>query len=564
MADEEAVQTDEPQDDDSSAEQTRPRKKRRLLPQTTPGKGSCLVTLFLILLVPTVWLIFLLDTDNVPWRHSMSWTRITLQIVLVAVIPIFVYRAIRSWLETEKSRFPDIDYAWQAGVAALEENGMSLQSAPIFVVIGSRGEALERAIMSAADFDLRVSNVPEGPAPLHWYANPDAIFLFCSETSWLSSLTRAFDDFVAEARSQGATDQEDVPAADLSAVSAAGGETAPEPGEPGGTIMLGDFMQPESQSSPRAAAGSALTPASTIQSDDASWISLSPTSVGGGPLSAGGVSTAALTEDRPALLSSTEITEHMQQFDYVCQLLRQSRQPLCGANGVLTLLPFDMLQAGAWTAAELRDAIRGDLATVQSSLRLSCPVTALVTGMENERGFRELVRRVGRNRSANQRFGSRFEIRSIPTPAELRKFAGHVCGAFEDWVYSLFREQQVLMRPGNTRLFGLLCKVRSTLKNQLGDVLAGSFGFERDRAKGESPQLFSGCYFAATGRTHDRQAFVKAVLSKMLDNQEEVEWTAEAYRDARLVRWLTLAGRLLLVVFLILLLYMIVWNLFTS
>lgn len=42
--------------------------------------------------------------------------------------------------------------------------------------------------MQATGLSLRVRGVPEGPAPLHWYAHPDGIFLFLSETCQLSAL----------------------------------------------------------------------------------------------------------------------------------------------------------------------------------------------------------------------------------------------------------------------------------------------------------------------------------------------------------------------------------------
>ena len=81
-------------------------------------------------------------------------------------------------------------------------------------------------------------------------------------------------------------------------------------------------------------------------------------------------------------------------------------------------------------------------------LELQCPVTALVVGMEEESGFRELVRRVGRERAGVQRFGQRYDLRSIATAEEMNALCAHVCGAFEDWVYTLFREQGALRGRG--------------------------------------------------------------------------------------------------------------------
>ena len=53
----------------------------------------------------------------------------------------------------------------------------------------------------------------------------------------------------------------------------------------------------------------------------------------------------------------------------------------------------------------------------------------------------------------------------------------------------------------------------------------------RSRTARSEALLFGGCYFAATGETEDRQAFVKAVLEKLPEQQEELQWTEAAYRE---------------------------------
>jgi hypothetical protein len=59
-------------------------------------------------------------------------------------------------------------------------------------------------------------------------------------------------------------------------------------------------------------------------------------------------------------------------------------------------------------------------------------------------------------------------------------------------------------------------------------VLANGFGYDAALQQDSEPQLFSGCYFAATGDTDDRRAFVRGVFEKLLDEQEELEWTQSA------------------------------------
>ena len=164
---------------------------------------------------------------------------------------------------------------------------------------------------------------------------------------------------------------------------------------------------------------------------------------------------------------------------------------------------------------------------LNANCKLRFPVTALVVAMEQEKGFCELIRRIGREHAARQRFGQRFDIRREPTPEELRRFSSYVSGVFEDWVYTLFRDEKVLSHPGNPALYNLLCKVRRSFQARLSDVLAKGFGF--DPEVDFHPPLFSGCYFAATGAQPERQAFVSGVLSKLREEQEDVEWTNEAW-----------------------------------
>ena len=118
----------------------------------------------------------------------MTYRRILIVIGSVLLLPWLFYEGLRLWLEEERSRFPDIDFAWNAGIRELEEHGLSLNTIPLFVVPGSHSDQQEKSLMQAAGVNLRVHGVPEGPAPLHWYAHPEGIFLFLSETCQISAL----------------------------------------------------------------------------------------------------------------------------------------------------------------------------------------------------------------------------------------------------------------------------------------------------------------------------------------------------------------------------------------
>jgi len=617
---------------------------------TLPGCASVILAAFLVLAAIVVWVAFLIDPNNIPWRHSLTLSRILAVLVLLVVVPIVTYRGLRLWLEGDKSRFPDVDYAWKAGVEALRRNGLSIDSIPIFLILGSRSEQQERAMMHASSLSFRVAGIPEGPAPLHWYGNPDRIYIFCTEAGWSSALASYMDKRAAQPNgldlsvpqptqqppavaqpqpipqptaaanptsppapqmpapaarrttppaSSGGLLQPRSPAPPAAAQPAAplpvpadSAPAAPPADQVRGTMNVSQFIS--SQDSPGQEPAGALPPpapgssilggiatSSPGQTAPAAGSPRPPQNITGtlvvqspaavapsqpqppvpqvpaaqpAPQQAPPKPSSAIVQPAPAaaapqasgeqppVLATQDSTEQVERLQYVCQLLKRVRQPLCAINGILTLLQFRMVQTGRRETTELQQAIRTDLLTVQRSLELRAPVTTMIVGLEDGTGFSELVRRVGRERAAIQRFGGRFDTRSIPTPDELFALSAHVCGTFEDWVYTLFREKGALSRTGNTQLYGLLCRVRCNLKGRLAAILGQGFGYDARLHGDDDPISFSGCYFAATGQTEDRQAFVRGVLDKLEEEQEDVEWTTRALVNDRRYFWLACTG----------------------
>lgn len=568
------------------------------------ARASWLLAIFLVVTVLVVGIAFLTNPNLVPWRHSWTWQRCLGVLGLVCLIPPVVYKALQLWLEGELSPFADIDYAWRAGREELARNGLALDQIPIFLVLGSASEVQERSIMGATRLGFRVKETPPGPAPLHWYANPDGIYLVCSGVGLLSKLAHESERSGTQAAALGpapanlraperapaatpapSTDR-GVEGARALAAGNVGGQTAskapaPAPLKGGngdsvkGTIMADAYNAPaEPRSSgpaaatarggkPRPIASTAMLDRPLTDSDPALRGTMMANSYQGqeSPTAPAPAATApaareilstvaaarrgietglAATVERKVLqVSAQDSREQAERLAYVGKLLRRARGACCAVNGIITLLPFELIQAGQEEAVELQRVIRSDLSTLQRGLEVRCPVSALVVGMERERGFLELVRRVGPDRASAQRFGKRFDVRVTPSPEELEALSAHACGAFEDWVYSMFREKGALSKSGNTRLYGLLCQVRRHLQTRLADILAGGYGHDAQQHRDTEAMLFSGCYFAATGSQPDKQAFVQGVFEKLPEEQESIAWTARALADER--RYLRLA-----------------------
>lgn len=460
-----------------------------------------------------------------------TWPNILIVSALVIVIPFPVYFFVRLLMQGDVSRFPDIDRDWKLGLEALANQGISINETPIFVVLGSPTHEFSSNLMNASRIGFNVKEVPNGPASLHWFANQDGIFLFCTDTCCLSKLTTMVDSIAAAGPSPSSAQA--VPQGTMLAgggggaagpgQTMVGGMSAPaSPGPSPNQTMVGGPGASPAPSAPAPAAAAPPTPRGvgmgTIQIDTERGVGEFIQSID-----------QAVVAQKP-VLNPRDVSEQNARLEYVCRLLQKARQPVCPMNGILTLLSFRLVECAP---DQVQAAAQRDLAILRKKLKLRCPVTILVTEMDREPGFRELVRRVGVDRAKQNRFGKGFNVWNAPTDEQLEAVARHACGAFEDWTYMLFKEHDGLRKPGNTKLFGLLCKIRGSFTDALANVLADGFGYRPDR----DPELanrqfpFSGCYFAATGQTEDRQAFVQSAIVKVMDQEGELDWTDEALKE---------------------------------
>lgn len=256
-----------------------------------------------------------------------------------------------------------------------------------------------------------------------------------------------------------------------------------------------------------------------------------------------------------ALPASLDTSDQLPRLRYVCKLLKRSRRPMCGINGAITLLPFELSRVGPLQLSAIAQSARGDVSTIQDTLGIRSPVTAVLVGLEQDKGFAELVRRL-QSGLLSRRLGGRFDLRSRPTPEELNTHSDRLCDAFEDWVYRLFsREDGLEQQRGNRKLYALTCKIRHDLKPRLRIVLGQAFGCESSESVGDATNddsfFFSGCYFAASGAMSGQPAFVKGVLQdKLFDEQSKVQWTKQTLRTHQLFRTFSILGWVLCVILL--------------
>jgi hypothetical protein len=478
---------------------------QRLFGLSLPARVSIIVAVLLVIGV-VVHLLLAQFTEHryfKPLVHNPKYLAGT--IVLVVLIPVVVYYMVKYWLEGEVSPYQEIDLAWRAGLGELERHGIDITLTPLYLVLGTLGVEQEKAIFDACRMSLNLSGVPQGPAALHWYANRDVIYLVASETSALSYLV-----------------------ANASDAAAAGAAAGLEPDSPGGSIRT--TMVVGGESAPpdvRGTAGAPATPAEPWNENRGSadiygTMVVSAVPETSNPPKRGGGRVRKLDFDSKRL-------------EYVCHLLGRSRRPICPLNGILALLPFSLIHESDDAAVSVNQALQQDLHSILKVGNLRCPATAVVIGLEEESGFRELLRRVGRDKAMNSRFGKGFDLPNFPLPERIGALVRQACGAFETWVYALFKERDALKRQGNRQLYALLCKIRQDVYPRLDKILVDGFASDPERKdSNDQPLFFRGCYFAATGATEDRQAFIKSVFEDLPRNfAGDLQWTREALeRDA--------------------------------
>ena len=215
---------------------------------------------------------------------------------------------------------------------------------------------------------------------------------------------------------------------------------------------------------------------------------------------------------------------------------------------MLALLPFGYVQSGKPGVRKvLSDSLRFDLEQVLAALIIRCPVTVLVTDLDEEPGFREFIRRMVRREGPawvkQRRFGSSFPLDIPATPERMQRLAALLGAAFEGWIYDFFHDEESILRSAaNTSLYAFLGKIRQSARN-LG-IIFGSFSSLHPKASAAGPSAeviyLAGCYFAGTGKTDERQVFIKRVVEKPIEQQEELEWTADALREDARYQWLGL------------------------
>lgn len=484
----------------------------RLLGFSLPTRVAIFVAVVLVIGIGAlVWLRY---RDQGLAREAFAWWVWLMLLVVVVAIPLMVRHLVQLFLIGPQSPYPEIDEAFWAGVAAMEEQGLDPDEVPIFLVIGLSEESQIDAVLGATQLQFAVRGVPKGRKPLRWYATPDAVYLVCAQSSQLAKVVNVAPEAATVPTKTPTTEMRQTLSRTLMAMDM---NDLDRPEKPPNL-----FDKPNDQAS----SGRNQSLSGTLMADDVSLRQM------------------GLAPKRAKKLSEADARDIQEELEHVCRLLHQLRQPACPANGVLTLLPYSILLNEAVDLSQIEYALMGDLETLGHGLRLRCPAIVLVTGLEDEIGFRELVRRVGPQDAVHRRVGRGCDVRAEPSRELLGFIAANMRSRIEKYAYRQFGRPGGLTEMGNSRLYSLVCKVRTEIYDRLARILVGAFGHD-STDRGSEPFFFGGCYLAATGQREDLQAFARGVVSgRLMEEQEFLEWNKEARTEETFYQTLSHVGLL--------------------
>jgi len=436
--------------------------------------------------------------DRLPWI-----------LILIPIITVLAYFLTYLLMQKEVSRYPDIDLQWNEGLQQLSQQGIAVDDTPIILVLGAEDGKMVGQLADCMETAFAVNNAPLAGQGLVFLANQNAIYVFangCNRLSKLSLNRQAAP--VPEASDRGLPKRGNkVATATLDHDGAPEDRRAVDFGE-----LASDSL--EARRMPRFGGRKNLE---TLEEDPASEMIISPVPVVMGV-------EAKLSAEEQALCSD--------RLEYWVQLICRTRYPVCPANGLLVMLPYELVES---SPAATQLALQEDMRVLQQHLRVRVPAIALVTEMEKQDGFVEMIDRLGLEKVRFARFGKGCEALGEASKSRLRSVVIHAVASFEKRIYELFGRAEAMRKKTNGRLYTFMARLRTKFEENLAIIISEGFGQdEPGKDPANEPMFFSGCYFAGTGDTAEKQAFVSATFDKMVENDAGLlEWNSIALKEDR-------------------------------
>lgn len=428
----------------------------------------------------------------------------------------------------EEGEFTDIDRPWRRALEELAQEELYVDDLPLFLVNGLTPQQEQSVFLDASNVEWKVVCPPpnETTSPLRVFADSNAIFVSCTGIGAVSCQQGKIVDSRLAATSGAApvgsgsqTQQAGEMASILShakrstGTMPAGGALQAAPVAPTGTVTQAETAQPPPttatgtlRSIGAAIAGATMSPGG-VQRAMKSMTSVSPEAKGYG-------------KKQVAPINDVEAELGFRRMGYFCSLLQDARNPYCPINGLLQVIPLSWATSPEH-AKKLAPAIRYDIECIHETLQLQFPVVIAFSEMDSILGLKEFLVRLERLHKGirNSRAGSRFWPGAEINIESLDLLLDRSMNWFRGWIYAAFADD--INSAENQSLFHLLCQIRQK-KPALASLLKGAL------SQVTEPEMrLSGCYFIATGAGATEQGFIRGVLDRLVEMEEEIAWSPD-------------------------------------
>ncbi len=479
-------------------------------------------------------------TGWVEVKRSPDWFKPYWLMTVAALVYLLLWAAgyLRDTLAPVRpeARYPDLDEAWEGVQTALRAQGISLQTTPLFLVLGEMPGGVD-PFFRAMPHGMTVAGGNPSDWSLQVYGNRDAVFLTVPGASLLGahSLCSVIDlslgspmDSMNVMASIGLGRSIRAGFGSLSMSLGGGGDQGsigrPFAGSIGASIGgAGGGTADEIQRLIRTAReqGRALTAAEKDRIKELTDAGGRKSSGGGTGRSSGG---AASVLQNPALVAEAE-----GRIAHLCALIAAGRHPAHPVCGAILAVPANTLDTDP-TAQQWGEVARHDFERLELHLRVCFPIYAVVTGLEAVAGGATFFEKFAVGQSA-RRLGKGFPMSPAVPPDQVLTGIDRTA----KWVLGELLPSSALKL---TRVTGNLsadtaenaglCRFQDAARKRgqnLSRLLARAVTLP-ERVPG-----FAGCYVTVPLASNPGEAaFARDLFAKLLTATNCAAWTPEAFR----------------------------------
>lgn len=220
-------------------------------------------------------------------------------------------------------------------------------------------------------------------------------------------------------------------------------------------------------------------------------------------------------------LPAAERSNASDRLRTLCERIRNVRQPVAPANGVIALLSVAAATEQAGSAGGIGAALGEDLLVITTTFGLRVPLTIVGTGIDHIPGFDEFLERLPETQRTIA-MGKGFPVGRPPTPADLLALSVTAASQPLSHISSFLLDTKSLADPrGNRMLISMLGQLRLHVAPFLQNVMQRALA---TTAHGAGPPLLAGCYLVSATPDATHSGFGSGVFRRCLEVQGDLDW----------------------------------------